>query len=334
MSQDSVLLLRCRYWQQIEVPMRPWSCLLLFLLLVSTPTTLVSASSRDAQAPSSVDTADPALSALCPLNAPYAFVGGFDALQLKLRQDHVSAEMGTPTDCARLAADGSGNLEQPSTTGLAYWHRASNTYVFTDGYRHWGMLGWHLVGDDLVDWATTDADPPFANAPSVRQGALVPPPGLWPFDGLKVTYRRVWDTTHGITYGHRYDNAVGTVGVGGSLGLRSGHVPLDTCADGSAYCYEDFKYDTDHVVFRIERFAGLKVGTSPAIASHGTVYDQKFGQHPFWLVSWLDGDRDMFQGIDMTGDIADALEARGGPDTVAAARRLTDIAAQLVPYQR
>jgi hypothetical protein len=213
---------------------------------------------------------------------------------------------------------------------LAYFSGVSNTYVFTDGWTHVGMLGWTLVGDDLVQWTGSDAEPPFAEAASVRQGALVPPAGLWPFAGLIVSYRRVWEKQHEISYSDRYDNALGSITIAGALGSGL----QDTCRDGSAYRVEDLTYGSDHLIVRIEIFEGLHVHGSAASAFHLTVYDNRYRQMPVWKIGWDDTDHAMQQAIVLNGHFADAVEAGSGPETRAGAEHLALIAEQLVPYQR
>ena len=55
----------------------------------------------------------------------------------------VGAEMGAPTECERVV-DASGDTEQKTTTGLAYYRAGVNTPVFTNGVEHWA-----LTSDDL-----------------------------------------------------------------------------------------------------------------------------------------------------------------------------------------
>jgi len=50
------------------------------------------------------------------------------------------AVMGQPLDCEHPATDGSGDVWQDTTTGLAYWRKATNVPGFTDGYHHWALV--------------------------------------------------------------------------------------------------------------------------------------------------------------------------------------------------
>jgi hypothetical protein len=92
----------------------------------------------------------------------YSF--GFAALK-----DQVGDAMGDPVTCEFSDPNGTGDIEQRTTTGLAFWRKSTNTPTFTDGSNHWAQTpqGW-------VTWAGASVDPPPANAypDNVVQGFL------------------------------------------------------------------------------------------------------------------------------------------------------------------
>jgi hypothetical protein len=85
---------------------------------------------------------------VCTAAAP-RFVLAMARLQARL-----GSEMGAPTECERVV-DASGNTEQKTTTGLAYYRASLNTAVFTNGVEHWA-----LTADGLVHWTSDELEPP------------------------------------------------------------------------------------------------------------------------------------------------------------------------------
>ena len=53
------------------------------------------------------------------------------------------------------AVNGSGDTQQKTTTGLAYYRKALNVACFTTGWDHWG-----LEERGVVHWAGDAVDPP------------------------------------------------------------------------------------------------------------------------------------------------------------------------------
>jgi hypothetical protein len=98
----------------------------------------------------------PIVPAAPPANEPdsqtYEFVLGFADLKGQmggLMGDPVEAEHGNDDNC---------DTQQLTTTGLAYWRCSTNVTGFTsfpDGVEHWA-----LAPQGLLEWASTDADPP------------------------------------------------------------------------------------------------------------------------------------------------------------------------------
>jgi hypothetical protein len=82
-----------------------------------------------------------------PGQAP-RFALGFDDLAGRLGEP-----MGQPVECEHVDPV-SGDIQQQTTTGLAYYQAASNTSSFTNGWRHWS-----LIDGRLVTWSGPDAGP-------------------------------------------------------------------------------------------------------------------------------------------------------------------------------
>ena len=101
-----------------------------------------------AVAPSASPAAATVQSDVCTAAAP-RYVLAMARLQARL-----GADMGAPTECERVV-DASGNTEQKTTTGLAYYRASLNTPVFTNGVEHWA-----LTADGLVHWTSDDLEPP------------------------------------------------------------------------------------------------------------------------------------------------------------------------------
>lgn len=85
------------------------------------------------------------------------FVLGFAALK-----GQVGPVMGDAIECEHPDPLGTGDTEQHTTTGLAFFRKSTNTPTFTDGYSHWA-----LTPQGLVTWTGSSVDPPgLAAAPS------------------------------------------------------------------------------------------------------------------------------------------------------------------------
>jgi hypothetical protein len=62
--------------------------------------------------------------------------------------------MGAPLECEHAVA-ANGDTIQQTTTGLVIYRAATNTVIFTDGWRHWA-----LTARGMVAWEGTETDPP------------------------------------------------------------------------------------------------------------------------------------------------------------------------------
>jgi hypothetical protein len=88
-----------------------------------------------------------------PGQAPQ-FSSGFADLKAQ-----IGDAMGDPITCEFADPSGTGDIQQRTTTGLAFWRKATNTPTFTNGFDHWAQTpnGW-------VTWTGASIDPPVANA--------------------------------------------------------------------------------------------------------------------------------------------------------------------------
>jgi hypothetical protein len=100
----------------------------------------------------------------CQVGESPHFTFGFAALK-----EQVGDAMGDPITCEFSDPNGTGDIQQRTTTGLAFWRKSTNTPTFTDGFDHWAQTpqGW-------VTWTGASIDPPLANVypDSVVQGFL------------------------------------------------------------------------------------------------------------------------------------------------------------------
>ena len=80
------------------------------------------------------------------------FSAGFAALKAR-----VGDVMGTADTCEFPDPNGTGDVQQRTTTGLAYWRKSTNTPTFTNGSNHWAE-----TPNGFVTWAGASADPPQA----------------------------------------------------------------------------------------------------------------------------------------------------------------------------
>ncbi len=88
----------------------------------------------------------------CAPGATPSFTVGFADLKARL-----GTAMGEPLTCEFADPNGSGDMHQLTTNGLAFWRKSTNTPTFTNGSEHWGhtSTGW-------VEWSGTSIDPPKA----------------------------------------------------------------------------------------------------------------------------------------------------------------------------
>ena len=77
--------------------------------------------------------------------------------------------IGQPAECEHPEA-ATGDVQQRTSTGLLYWRKSTNTPTFTDGAVHWA-----LRGSQLLQWTTTEADPPQTALVSEAQPMSIQP---------------------------------------------------------------------------------------------------------------------------------------------------------------
>ena len=123
-------------------------------LAVADPTSTPVASSVptpvSARQPATVPAPRPGI---CTLTQP-RFAGGIATLKAAL-----GAAMGEPLECERVV-DATGDTQQKTSTGLAYYRKALNVAAFTTGWDHWA-----LADRGVVHWAGDSVDPPPDAAP-------------------------------------------------------------------------------------------------------------------------------------------------------------------------
>ncbi len=92
----------------------------------------------------------------CGAGQTPTFSLGFAGLKARLGD-----VLGDPTTCEFAEPNGSGDMLQQTTSGLAFWRKSSNTPTFTNGSLHWALTpaGW-------VQWTGASIDPPTAAAPA------------------------------------------------------------------------------------------------------------------------------------------------------------------------
>jgi hypothetical protein len=73
-------------------------------------------------------------------------------------QTYLGDAIGAPTTCEFADPNGSGDVLQQTTNGLAFWRKSTNMPTFTNGDRHWAFtsVGW-------VQWTGASVDPPRAS---------------------------------------------------------------------------------------------------------------------------------------------------------------------------
>jgi hypothetical protein len=91
-----------------------------------------------------------------------SFVFGFADLKV-----HTGDAMGDAVTCEFPAPNGSGDVHQRTTTGLAFWRKSTNTPTFTNGFEHWGQTpsGW-------ITWTGSNIDPPALTVDSPAQSSF------------------------------------------------------------------------------------------------------------------------------------------------------------------
>jgi hypothetical protein len=85
----------------------------------------------------------------CAEGVPPSFVLGFASLKGRL-----GADMGEPVECEHVNPE-NGDTLQATSTGLAVYEPARGRLRFTDGHRHWA-----LVGEQVTTWTGEEPTTP------------------------------------------------------------------------------------------------------------------------------------------------------------------------------
>lgn len=246
-----------------------------------------------------------------------------------LRAD-IGAAMGDPLTCEFPDPNGTGDVHQRTTAGLAFWRKSTNTSTFTDGWDHWA-----LTSRGLVTWTGSSIDPPpqplagldpLAEYPNP---ARVPPEGLQPFASLPLVDIE-WpsgDVHTGITgYSLGFGEGPEAAWVQGYPGPRlyelTRYPDFTPCAESATYC--PLRGPASQVQTG-ELFRGFTVHGGPAVVSHTT---------NSWAVTWYEPPAGMSYEMGFYGNTAQALGATLGAENVVEARRIVAIVEQFVEMPR
>jgi len=90
-------------------------------------------------------TAEPLLAPFCAPGRRPTFVLGFAQLKARLGET-----MGEPVECEHINPD-NGDILQHTNAGIAIYRQDARALEFTDGWRHW-----MLIGDELITWEGDD----------------------------------------------------------------------------------------------------------------------------------------------------------------------------------
>lgn len=99
----------------------------------------------------------------CPPGQSPSYTAGFANLSAQ-----VGDAMGQPVTCEFPDPNGTGDVHQKTSAGLASWRKSTNTPTFTDGYNHWA-----LTSAGMVTWTGSSIDPPadFSAFAGIRGGS-------------------------------------------------------------------------------------------------------------------------------------------------------------------
>ena len=86
--------------------------------------------------------------------------------------------MGDPLTCEFADPNGTGDVHQQTSRGLAFWRKSTNTPTFTDGWDHWGRTeaGWVAWTGDSIDPPGTAPQPTATPAPASPTATSTPSP--------------------------------------------------------------------------------------------------------------------------------------------------------------
>jgi predicted metalloprotease len=94
------------------------------------------------------------------------YEAGFAALHTLLGE-----QMGEATSCEFGDPNGSGDVHQQTSRGLAFWRKSTNTPTFTDGFQHWA-----LTDEGPLYWTGSSIDPPGSGTIVAKPSSPQPAP--------------------------------------------------------------------------------------------------------------------------------------------------------------
>ena len=143
---------------------------------------------------SGADAATPLPRPACPPGQAPRFV------QFAALQEQLGAAMGSPIECER-ANPQTGDRFQQTTTGLAFYDRATATPTFTAGTEHWALTAAGLT-QWTGGWHAGLLPPGAAGPPSEPPDAQVPPPSTYPILRAATVVRRPDPAGATLVVGH------------------------------------------------------------------------------------------------------------------------------------
>ena len=143
---------------------------------------------------SGADAATPLSRPACPPGQGPRFV------QFAALEEQLGAAMGSPTECERTNPQ-TGDLFQQTTTGLAFYDRATDTPTFTAGNRRWALTAAGLT-QWTGGWHAGLLPPGTAAPPSESADAQVPPPSTYPILQAATVVRRPDRAGTALVVGH------------------------------------------------------------------------------------------------------------------------------------
>jgi hypothetical protein len=115
--------------------------------------------------------------AYCASGQVPQYAGGFAELKSQLAD-----WQGDPITCEFADPNGSGDILQRTTTGLAFWRKSTNTPTFTNGIDHWALT----AARGLVYWNGSNVDPPAEALPGTPHPCLAARTCLAPRSAAQV----------------------------------------------------------------------------------------------------------------------------------------------------
>jgi hypothetical protein len=108
--------------------------------------------------------------------------------------------MGSPTTCEYSDPEGTQDVEQQTTAGLAFWRKCTNMSTFTNGSTHWALTEF-----GLLNWTGNSIDPPYVvcNRPPFGIIRVINNTGGSLDVAVAGPFRDAWSVVNGQTSDHR-----------------------------------------------------------------------------------------------------------------------------------